>query len=460
MIHRGRILTIYTLVMMMVTSVDSVRNLPTLALFGSSLIFMFILSALVFLIPCALVSAELGSSWVERGGIYIWVKEAFGDCVGLFAVWLQWSENVIWFPALLAFIAASFAYIINPALAQHKFFLITVIISVFWLATLANWFGLRVSAIFSNICGLFGLIIPLAIIILLGIIWFFSSHPLQIHFSAKTIIPPLTHMNTWRSLTGIMISFCGIELTTVHASYVQNPQKNYPKALCYAVLLMIGTMLLAALALAIIIPINDISLVAGVMQAFTQFFHVYHLSWLIKILAIMMVLGGLGQLSNWIIAPTYGLLMAAQDGNLPARMKKTNKHGAPKNLLLYQAVLVTILSFAFTLIPSINGAFWLLTALTAQQYMIMYVIMFLAGIYLRYKRPDQVRQYRIPGKRHLGMWCVGIVGILAAVFTIIVSFVPVDLIHVGALWRYQLIMIVALIILITPPFILFKIKNK
>jgi amino acid transporter len=445
--------------MMMVTSVDSVRNLPTLALFGSALIFMFILSALIFLIPCALVSAELGSTWTKRGGIYIWVKEAFGDRIGLFAVWLQWSENVIWFPALLAFIAASFAYLINPALAQHKVFLITLIVSVFWLVTLANWFGLHISAIVSNVCGILGLILPLCIIMLLGLFWVLCHHPLQIHFSTSTIIPHLSQMNTWRALTGIMISFCGIELTTVHAGYVKDPQKNYPKALGYAVILMIVTMLLAALTLAVIIPVNKISLVAGVMQVFSLSFSAYHLSWLVKPLAIMMVLGGLGQLSNWIIAPTYGLLMAAQDGNLPAKMKKTNQHGAPINLLFYQAVLVTILSFSFTLIPSINGAFWLLTALTAQQYMLMYIIMFAAGIFLRYKQPEKVRPYKIPGKRNIGAWCVSIIGTLAAAFTIFVSFVPIDLVHVGALWRYQLTMIIALIILITPPFILFKYRN-
>jgi len=91
--------------------------------------------------------------------------------------------------------------------------------------------------------------------------------------------------------------------------------------------------------------------------------------------------------------------------------------------------------------------------------MTMYIIMFIAGIALRYKRPNQLRQYKIPGKKNIGMWCVGVLGIIAAFVTIIVSFVPIDLVHVGALWRYQLIMVLGLVILMTPPFLLYRRKK-
>ncbi|HYF97670.1 MAG TPA: amino acid permease, partial [Coxiellaceae bacterium] len=93
---RLRHLGIFSLVMITVGSVDSIRNLPTTALFGTSLVFFFGLAAICFLIPTALVSAELSSSSTESGGIYAWIKHAFGVQTGFVAVWFQWIENVIW----------------------------------------------------------------------------------------------------------------------------------------------------------------------------------------------------------------------------------------------------------------------------------------------------------------------------------------------------------------------------
>src|SRR5579864_2973086 len=88
------------LTLLITGSIDSVRNLPVSALFGSQLVFFFILAAAMFLIPTALVSAELASN-ISEGGIYQWCRLAFGERMGFLAVWLQWINNVVWFPTLL-----------------------------------------------------------------------------------------------------------------------------------------------------------------------------------------------------------------------------------------------------------------------------------------------------------------------------------------------------------------------
>src|SRR5689334_16639397 len=92
------------LTLLITGSIDSIRNLPASALFGSTLVFFFVFSALIFLIPSALVSAELSAN-AEKSGIYQWTKQAFGDHMGFLAVWLQWINSVIWFPTILSFIA-------------------------------------------------------------------------------------------------------------------------------------------------------------------------------------------------------------------------------------------------------------------------------------------------------------------------------------------------------------------
>lgn len=452
-------LTIFSLTMITVGSVDSIRNLPTTALFGSQLICFFILGAIFFLIPTALVSAELASGWAKQGGVYIWVKEAFGKKAGFLAIWLQWIENVIWYPTILSFVAGTVGYLINPHMADNPYFLWLVITASFWGATLVNLRGMKSSAMFSNICAISGLLLPMALIISLGAMWIVGGNVLQVHFDWQNLSPHWQDQSLWVSLTAIMLSFCGIEIATVHANDVENPQRAFPRALTYSVLIILSTLILGSLAIAIVLPHDAINLVAGIMQAFDAFFSRYHLVWMMPIIAVMLVMGGLGGVSNWIIAPTKGLLVAAEDGNLPEIFQRTNRHGAPKLMLVTQAIIVTLLSTLFLFMPSVNGSYWLLTALAAQLYMMMYMMMFFAAIKLRRKAPHHPRPFRIPGG-NLGMFAVASMGILGAFTTFVVSFMPPEGINVGNVKGFELTLILGLLVMCAPPFISYWWLNR
>lgn len=455
-----KFLSVFSLVMITAGSVDNIRNLPATALFGSSLIFFFLIGAIFFLIPCAMVSGELASGWPKQGGIYIWVKEAFGERTGFAAIWLQWIENVVWYPTILSFVAGTLGYLISPNLINNKAFLVAVILCSFWGTTLINLLGMKSSAWFSNFCGIFGLLVPMGLVMLLGSIWFMTGRPTQISLAPHHLLPNFKDPTLWVSLTGIMLSFCGMEIATVHARDVRDPQKSFPRALFYSTLIILATLMVGSLAIALVVPNAQISLVAGNMQAFTVFFSAYHMKWILPVIALFLVISGLGSVSNWIIAPTKGLLVAAQDGNLPRTLQKENRFGAPTKLLIYQAIIVSVLCTVFLLLPSVNASYWLLTALTSQLYMIMYILMFAAGIKLRHAHPNQERLYRIPGGKIWGMWLVGGAGILGSVATIIVGFFPPAGIQIGNIFRYETLLIAGLVIMCLPPFIAYQFKRK
>lgn len=446
------VLTTFSLTMITVGSVDSIRNLPATALFGSQLISFFILGAIFFFVPTALVSAELASAWPQQGGIYIWVKEAFGKRIGFLAIWLQWIANVIWYPTILSFVAGTIGYLINPELITNAYFLWVVITSCFWATTLLNLYGMRSSAIFSNICALFGLLLPMTLIISLGINWVLSGHTIQIPFDIKSIIPHWQDVSIWVSLTAIMMSFCGIEIATVHANDVANPQHSFPRALLYSMLIILSTLILGSLAIAIVLPQHSIHLVAGIMQAFDAFFAKYELGWLMPFVALMLVIGGLGGVSNWIIAPTRGLLVAAEDCKLPEILQRVNKGNMPSLMLIAQAVIVTFLSGMFLFMPSVNESYWLLTAMAAQLYMFMYLLMFAAAIKLRLRRIKQQRAFRIPGGL-VGIFFVTGLGIIGCIVTLLVSFMPPIGIDIENLINYELTLILGVIFLCLPPFV-------
>lgn len=447
----------FSLVMITVGSVDSIRNLPATALFGSSLIFYFILGALFFLLPSALVSAELSSTSVQDGGIYAWVKQALGPKMGFLAVWFQWTENVIWYPTILSFVAGTIGYLFSPQLAHSKLFLVSVILVAFWGMTLINLLGIKSSARFANVCSILGLLVPMALILLLGCIWWVGGHSMAIHFDMKSLWPNHHQSGMWVALTGIMMSFCGMEIATVHSGDVEEPQRAYPKAMLISVLILVVTLLGGALSIAIVLPAKHISLVAGIMQAFTAFFDAYHMAWVLPIIALMLVIGGMGGVSNWIIAPTRGLQIAAHEGHMPKYCARENRFGSPHVLLITQAVIASAMALAFLYMPSVNGSYWLLTALAAQQYMLMYIIMFIAAIRWRYVTIDKAEGYVIPGgrgKSHWGMWLVGIAGLIGSLLTFIVGFVPPVNINVGGTMHYEMLLVIGLVVMVVLPFLL------
>ena len=454
-----KLLGSFALIMITVGSVDSIRNLPTIAMFGNSLLFFFIIAALFFLIPSTLVSAELVATWPERGGIYTWVKQAFGKQIGFLAIWLQWVENIIWYPTILSFAAATIGYLVNPALATNKLFLIAVIIISFWSITIINLLGLRFSAIFSSVCTIIGLLLPMGIIIWLGMKWHLAGNISQIHLGTGNLLPHLEDPAMWVSLTGIIMSFCGMEIATIHAEEVKKPHKSFPIAMLSATVILILTLSLGSLAVAMVIPQHQISLISGIMQTFNAFFSTYHMLWIMPIIAVILVLGTLGGINNWIIAPTKGLSIAAKDGHLPLYFASENKHRSPHILLVYQAMIVTLLMIIFLLMPTVNASYWILTVLAAQLYMLMYVLLFAAGICLRFKHPKQHRPFRIPGKQ-AGMCITGTAGIMGALLTFSIGFIPPHIIAVGNSSTYQIILLTGLLLICAPPFIIYHCYAK
>src|SRR5579885_2036972 len=446
------------LTLLITGAIDSIRNLPASALFGSTLIFFFIFAAIVFLIPTALVSAELTAN-VDEGGIYQWARLAFGERIGFLAIWLQWINNLVWFPTILSFIAGTAAYLINPALAANKYYLVGMILSLFWILTIINLRGIRLSAKFTSFCAITGLIIPMILIISLLVVWLILGKPLQIHLTSTSIFPSWQHTDNWMALTAVMLGFAGMELASVHIKDVNNPQKTFPRALAYSSMIILATMMLGSLAIAFVLPYDQINLVNGTIQTFAYFLSAYHLSWLIPVLTLLLVIGSLGGVISWVISPVKGLGQAAKHGFMPPFFQKLNSHGVPQNLLITQAVLVSFVCLAFLFLPSINASYWLLTALTTQLYMLMYVIMFLNGLRLRTKMNYTSQTFVIPGRKIVS-WLVCILGLIGCTITLIVGFIPPNNINIGSSFYYEVLFCTGMTVMLLPILFFYWYQSK
>lgn len=452
-------ISLFALVLLIVSSIDSIRNFPAASLFGSSLIFFFFFSAIVFLIPTAMVAADLSTSVEGKGGIYHWINAAFGEKAAMLAIWLQWINTMVWYPTILSFIAGTAAYLVDPSLAENKAYLVTIILSVFWGLTLINLKGIYFSAKVNTVCTLIGTLFPMALLIVLGASWILRKEPVHIEFTARSIFPTFGNATNWISLTAIMASFLGMELSGVHVNDINNPRKNFPKALLISVIVIVISQLLGSLTIAAVLPQKEIHLVDGIMQVFSDFFRVFHVEFLIPVLTILIVVGSVGLIINWLIAPAKGLLHAAEFGYLPPFFCKLNKHGAASRILIAQGILVSFFCLAFLLLPSVNGFYWFLTDLSTELYMFMYVIMFFAALHLRKKLPIKRDGFRIPGGKW-GMRAVCSLGLIGCLITLVVGYFPPDGIDVGTPARYASMIFFGNILMIAPVILFYWYKRS
>lgn len=452
-------ISFFSLSILIIAAIDSIRNLPAAAIFGSSLIFFFILSAIIFLIPTAMIAAELSAAFPDKGGVYQWVNRAFGKRLAMASIWLQWINTMVWYPSFLVFVAGTFAYLINPDLAQNKPYLVAFILAVFWGLTIVNLKGIHISALINNICAVIGTIFPMIFLITLGFAWVFSGKPLQIEITPQNFLPSFADSSNWVTLIAIMASFLGIELAGVHVNDVRNPQRNFPRAVALAVVFILFTMIFGSLSIAFVLPEKEISLVSGVMQVFSNMFRVFGLEKLTPILTLCIGIGSIGTMVNWLISPAKGLLHAAEFGFLPPFFTRINKAGVAYNILFAQAILVSFFCLLFLLVPSVNAFYWFLTALSTELYMIMYILMFCAGIRLHYRYTDRLGAFKIPGK-NIGIWTTSLLGFIGCVTTIVISFFPPDNINIGHPTRYLLMICVGNLLTISPLFLFYSYQNR
>lgn len=453
-----RVISIFVLAMLNVAIMASLRNLPLVASYGLSAVFFFALVAILFLIPSALVSAELATGWPKEGGVYIWVREALGDRWGFFAIWMQWVHNVAWYPVILSFVATTLAYVFNPELATNKIFVVSVVLVSFWSMTFLNLRGLETSSWFSTIGVIVGTILPGLLIITLGATWIIQGNPIQTPISFKAVIPEFKHLGDLVFLAGLFLAFTGLEVSSAYASEVKNPQKNYPKSIVLAAIITFSVFMMGALAVAFVIPSIEISLASGLMEAFHQFFNFYNLGWILPIVAILLVIGAIAEVNAWIVGPVKGLYATTNHGNLPPMFHKRNKHNVPVNLLWFQAIIVSVTSLVILQLPTVSASFWILTVMSAQIYLVMYVLMFVSAIRLRYKKPHVPRAYRVPyGSK--GIWIFSIFGVIACTFVILIGFYPPSQIDVGNLVFYEFFLLGGLILMAAIPLVIYQFKK-
>jgi glutamate:GABA antiporter len=452
-----KVLGLFALAMINVAAVLSIRNFPSMAIYGWSCIGWYILGAILFLIPISLAGAELATGWPEGGGVYAWVKQAFGEKGGFTALFCEWSNNLVWFPTVLSFIASTLAFALTPALATSPLYMFSVMMIAFWGTTAIAYFGEEASTKFGNIGVILGSIIPAILIILLGCWWIGSGEALVLPpFSVGAMIPTI-NLSTLPFFATIILLFAGMEMAGFHALETRNPQKDFPRAMALSAAIIVVCTVLATLAIAVVIPADQLNLASGVMQAIQYFFTAAHIPWLVAPMAILITLGGVVSLAAWLIGPAKGLGIVAEEGNMPPMFDRTNRYGAPVAVLVIQALIGSVISLLYVFLPSVNQAYWILSAMTVELLCIVYILVFASVIKLRYSQPDTPRPFTIPGGK-AGVWIVGGVGLFGTTLAFVVGLMPPSFFAANGA-AYVLSVLLGTFLLAVPPLVFLKFRK-
>jgi amino acid transporter len=450
-----RLISWQALALLTVGSVGYLGSAPALSVYGLASVFLYVLPALVFLLPVSLVAAELASGW--PGGVYNWVREGISAPMGLLAVWCEFAQTIFYYPALLAYVASTLAYVINdPGLAGNGVYNAVVIIVLFWGGVLVCSRGQALVTRLGSGGTLLGTLIPAAILVALGAAYLVQGNHSAAPMTARHLLPAWTGPASIVLIVNSFFTYAGVEVNAVHVDELRNPGREYPRSIFVAMALVLAVFIGPTLAIAWVIPANQISFTAGVMQAFQSLFTHFSVGFAVPLIAIALAAGALAGMLAWLDGPSEGLLrIGREQGFLPPYFQKVNGQGIEVRIIAAQGTVITLIALLYAFIPGVSRAYWIFAVMATQVYLIMYVLMFIAAIRLRRSQPDHARGYRVPA---LGLLCL--LGTASSVAALVIGFVPPSQFGHSSPLRYGVLILAGILVIgIVPPLLMDRLRK-
>ncbi|HEY2473049.1 MAG TPA: APC family permease [Terracidiphilus sp.] len=393
---------------------------------GTSSISLWVIAAIFFFVPGALVINELSSRFPEEGGLYAWSKEAFGDFHGFIAGWTYWIYTVFYFPGLLLASASMAAYIVGgrgAELAQNRTFLLSVSLGLLLVAVVLNIIGLNIGKWLQNAGGV-GTYVPLVILAAVALVVVFR-HGSATHFTLHNMMP-VWNWDTVNFWSQIAFAFTGLELVSAMSEEVRDPRRTLPRAVFGAGALIALMYIAGTFAILALLPAANVDPQSGVFSAITVGSIVLRIGFLGILAAVLVTFGNAGGVGSTVAGIARVPFVVGIDRYLPAAFGKIH----PRWKTPYISILVQAsLSGAILLISQINektiGAYQLLVDAAIILYFIPFLYMFAAVIKLAHRkdRRENPHAVLVPGGV-AGTWICGGLGFAVVLLGIIVSLVP------------------------------------
>lgn len=380
---------------------------PTAAI-GNSQYLWWVIMLIGFFVPYGLISAELGTQYPSEGGMYTWVKKAFGPKWAGRVAWFYWVNYPLW--------VASLADLVTTYLLQMLGFEMTwpiiLAIQLFYILLVSVLGVLRVSQ--SDVLSNIGAVAKFIFMAGLGALGIYvlvtqgSANPI----TSPVDLLPMVGADGKFDFTGlgfvalIIFNMLGFEVVSTFSDDMTNPKKEIPKAIVLGGILIAVFYLLASFGIGVAIPLNELSSDSGLLDSYNSLLTTIGLS-AGAIKAIILVVGGLfiytliANIASWNFGVNSVIACAAEDGTFPKSWAKRNKDGVPYIVSIWTGVVGAIIATGGVIVaqffPEVSNLFWTFFSLSLVCLLLAYLPMF-AAFYRLHKRGPMVKNgYWISG---------------------------------------------------------------
>jgi amino acid transporter len=391
-----RVLGRADLVLFTVCAILTIDTLATSAAMGVAWFSWWLITMTVFFIPYGFITAELGAAWPGEGGVYIWVREAFGPFWGSTAAWMYWINNAYWLPSVYLIFAGTFEQIFLKTKSTWQEAAIAIVMT--WLTVVVGVVRLEVSKWIPNLGAVVKALIFLALGVL-GLSVFLHGRPPANEFSLAKAVPRWN--DTLAYLPALLYSTFGFELMSSAGEEMKHPQRDVPRVILWSGALIAVLYMFAVGGILYAIPIGKLSIVTATWDALA----VMGREWgragdtAVFVLGVAFLYACVSNIVTWSLGANRVAAVAAEEGVLPAALGKLHpRFKTPYLAFVWTGIVSTALLVGGALLASDqSNVFWMTFRLTALCLLLSYLLVFPAFVVLRRKRPDQPRPYRMPG---------------------------------------------------------------
>jgi glutamate:GABA antiporter len=425
-------LGLWDVVAMNIVAVVGLRWISRSARLGAESVSLWVLAWAVFFLPLALALIELSSRHPDQGGIYAWVRRAFGPLHGFVVGWCMWVNNLFYFPSLLLFAAANFALAIGSGagLAENRLYSVLFVLGFLWFCTGINVLGLQAGKWVQHI-GSIATWIPPALLIVCGAIAF-ASFGSATSFAPSELVPRQDLLETMSLWSSMCFAFSGFEIASMVGQEVKNPRRTIPLAIIVAGVAVTVIYILSSASILVAVPASELAERSGIADAVNLTTGRLGLAGMGAFTGLLMAIGSIGGTNSWVAGSARVPFAAGVDAVLPRPFAALHvRYRTPHVALVVQGLAASFLFLASVFISigggqtTVQESYDIMVNLTILVYFVPYLYLFPAWIRLR--RTERLAAVTdvitLPGGL-AGVWLISACGFAATLIAIGLVFVP------------------------------------
>ena len=410
--ERKKVLGFWDLTLFTFCAIFGVEAIATSAAIGPSAISWWLICIVGYFLPFSLIAAELGATYPEQGGIYVWIRKAFGDKWAARSTWYYWVSLPVWLPAIYIAISEMIGHMFFPGIRLWMQVLLGVV--MVWIAVGINLCPLRIAKWIPNFGSITRLLVLIGVLFS-AVIYFLKKGHFANELNVKNIMPSFNAAIVFIPI--IMYNLLGCELVSGAAGEMKNPARDIPRAVILSALVIAALYLLTTMAVWVVVPITEINVANGLLQMVTITYHGYDLKQtLLVVLGILISATLFAGIISWNLGENRTVAEAAHNRMLPKVLGIMTKGMVPIGAAIISGVISTAVIVVYGCVAqSAAELFWHVISFCLIITLFSYLILFPAFIVLRKKDKAVKRPYRIPGPD----WVAILLALIAEFFVLL-----------------------------------------